>query len=113
MTEKSKGVMDKGRHFTALLTNLSKAFYCLPDDLIIAKLDTYGFKNDALCLIFNHFNNRKQRVNINSSFSSFQNIIGGVPQGFLLGPLSFNIFPTDTFLFRRTEIASYADDNTP
>ena len=98
-------------HFIALLTDLSKAFDCLTHDLLIAKLDACGFKNDAL-LVFNYLNNRKQRVKINSSFSSFQNI-SGVPQGSLLGPLLFNIFLTDIFLFCPTEIASYADDNTP
>ena len=58
-------------------------------------------------------NNRKQRVKINWSFSSFQNIISGVPQGSFLAPLLFNIFLTDIFIFCPTEIASYADDNTP
>ena len=58
-------------------------------------------------------NNRKQRLKINSSFSSFQNIISGVSQSSLLGSLLFNIFLTDVFLFCPTEIASYADDNTP
>ena len=57
-------------------------------------------------------NNRKQRVKINASFSSFQNIISGVPQGSLLGPLLLNIFLTDIFLFCPTEVESYADDNT-
>ena len=113
MTEKAKGVMDKGRHLSALLTDLSKAFNCLPHDLIIAKLDACGFKYDALCLIFNYLNNRKQRVKMKSSFTSFQNIASGVPQGSLLGLLLFNIFLTDIFLFCPTEIASYADDSTP
>ena len=113
MIEKAKRIMDKGGHFRALLTDLSKAFDCLSHDLLIAKLDAYGFKNDALYLIFNYLNNRKQRVKTNSSFSSFQNIISGVPQGSLLGPLLFNIFLTGIFLFCPTEIASYADDEPP
>ena len=99
MIEKAKRIMDKGVHFSALLTDLLKAFDCLPHDLLIAKLDAYGLKNDALYLIFNYLNNRKQRVKINSSFSSFQNLISGVPQGSLLGPLLFSIILTDIFLF--------------
>ena len=113
MIEKAKRIMDKGGYFRALLTDLSKTFDCLPHDLLVAKLDAYRFKNDALYLIFNYLNNRKQRVKINSSFSSFQNIISGVPQGSLLGSLLFNIFLTDIFLFCPTKVASYADDNTP
>ena len=96
MIEKAKRIMDKGGHFSALLTDLSKAFDCLPHDLLIAKLDAYGFKNDALYLIFNYLNNREQSVKTNSSFRSFQKIISG---GSLLGPLLFNIFLTDIFSF--------------
>ena len=48
--------------------------------------------------------NRKQRVKINSSFSFFQNIVSGVAQGSLLGPLLFNIFLTDILLFCSAEI---------
>ena len=51
MIKKAKGIMDKGGHFSALLTDLSKALACLPHDMLIAKLDAYGFKNDALYLI--------------------------------------------------------------
>ena len=104
--------MDKGGHFSALLTDLSKAFDYPPHNLLIRKLDAYGFKNDALYLIFNYLSNRKQRVKINSFFSSFQNIISGVPQCSLFGPSLFNFFLTDIF-FYPTDIASYADDNTP
>ena len=112
-TEKAKRIMAKGGYSSALLTDLSTAFDCLPHDLLRAKLDAYSFKNYGLYLIFNYLNNRKERVKINSSFSSFQNIISGVPQGSLLGPLLFNIFLTDNCLFCSSEIAGYADDNTP
>ena len=53
----------EGGHFSALLTDLLKVFNCLPHDLFIAKLDAYGFKNDALYVIFNYWNNRKQKEN--------------------------------------------------
>ena len=49
MIEKAS-IMDKSGHFSALLTDLSKTCDCLSHDLIIAKLDAYGFKNDAFCL---------------------------------------------------------------
>ena len=51
MVKKAKRIMDKGGHFSALLTDLSKALACLPHNMLIAKLDAYGFKNDALYLI--------------------------------------------------------------
>ena len=80
MIEKSERIIDKAGHFSALLTDLSKAFACLPHDLLIAKLDANGFKYDSLYLICDYFNNRKQGVKINSYFSSSQNIISGFPQ---------------------------------
>ena len=59
MLEKAKGILDKSGHFSALLTNLSKIFDCLPHDLIVANLFANGFKNDGFCLVFNFLNNRK------------------------------------------------------
>lgn len=50
-------------------------------------------------------------MNINNSFSSWKEIIAGVPQGFILEPLVFNIFINDIFLLENKALGNYADDN--
>ena len=114
MIEKARKILDKGGTFGALLTDLSKAFDCMTHDLLIAKLHALNFDMNALNLIFDYLTGRKQRVKINSSFSSYLDIFQGVPQGSILGPLLFNLFLCDLFLFvEEADIMSYADDNTP
>ena len=83
-------------------------------DLLIAKLHALIFDLNALNLIFDYLTGRRQRVKINSRFSSYLDIFQGVPQGSILGPLLFNLFLCDLFLFvEEVDIMSYADDNTP
>ena len=65
MIEKWKKAEDNGNVFGAVLTDLTKAFYCLPHDLIIAKLNSYSFNLTALNLIHNYLTKRKQRTKIN------------------------------------------------
>ena len=113
MLEKWKTSIDKGGYAGALLTDLSKAFDCISYDLLIAKLDAYGFGYNSLKFIHSYLNNRYQRVRINSTYSSWSEIKCGVPQGSILGPLLFNIYMCDLFLFVAPNIANYADDNTP
>ena len=114
MLEKWKRSVDYSKIFGALLTDLSKAFDCLDHELLIAKLNVYGFSLTALKLVHNYLSNRKQRTKINSTYSSLLEIIFGVPQGSILGPLLFNIFSTSLFfIIEDTGIASYNDDNTP
>ena len=114
MVERWKRCIDKGGASGALLTDLSKAFDCISHDLLIAKLNAYGFSYDSLKLIHSYLSVRKQRIRINSQYSLWSEIISGVPQGSILGPLIFNIDMADLFLFMdESDIANYADDNTP
>ena len=114
MLEKCKKSIDQKGSSGALFTDLSKAFDSIAHDLLIAKLGAYGVDIYSLKIINSYLTNRYQRVKINSQSSRWSEISCGVPQGSVLGPLLFNIYLCDLFLFKTDSIiANYADDNTP
>ena len=114
MIEKWENTVDNEKCFKALLADLSKAFDCLSHKLLIAKLHVYGFDLPALKLIQSYLSNRKQRTKINTTYSSWEEILFGVPQGSVLGPSFFNIFLRDLFRVTcETDFTIYSDENTP
>ena len=90
MIEKWKKALDKGEYVSALFMDFSKAFDTTNHDLLISKLKAYGFSKEVLKLMKSYLKNRKQLVQITNKFSSETDVIAGVPQGSMDGPLLFN-----------------------
>ena len=78
-----------------VLMDLSKAYDCLPRNLLLEKLSVYGFDESAITLIANYLSSTYQRVKTGSTISSYLEILRGVPQGSILGPILFNLFLND------------------
>ena len=97
----------------AVLTDLSKAFNCIPHDLTIAKLSAYNFNYEALYYIYSYVTNRRQCVRINNTYSQHETIISGVPQRSLLGTILFDLLINYLFFFvALASLYNFADDNT-
>ena len=92
--------------------DLSKAFDCIPHDLLIAKLHAYGQRFDTVTFQNSYSKDGTQNVRINKIFTEFQNILSSVPQGSILGLILFNIFLNDLFLYvKKSDLHNFADDN--
>ena len=93
--------------------DLSKASDCIPHELPIAKIDSFGLDKTSLRLMLDYLTNCKQRTKIGSAFSTWYDISTGVAQGSIIGPLLFIIFINAlSFFITESEVCNFADDNT-
>ena len=94
-----------------VLLDYSKAFDCANHKLILAKLKAAGFGGDSLSWVSSYLSGRRQKVVTTNNESSWQNVLNGVPQGSVLGPLLFTVLVSDLRdAIKRGRYHMYADD---
>ena len=105
-------MLDSGWVIGTILMDLSKAYDCLPHDLLKAKLEAYGLDNGNLNLLLDYISFKKQRTKVGFAYSKWLKSRRGIPQGLILDPLLSNIFINDMFtIIEESDICNFADDN--
>ena len=96
-----------------VIVDFRKAFDLVAHTLLLKKLRHYKILDETLLWFSSYLLNRKQKVVINNIESTTENIVCGVPQGTILGPLLFLMFINDLSLYTDNVFTDlYADDTT-
>lgn len=80
------------------------------DERLLRKMEGYGIKGDLLKWFKSFLSNRRQRVVINGETSSWKEVLSGVPQGSVIGPILFILFVNDMPDVVHGFIQLFADD---
>lgn len=93
-----------------IIMDFTKAFDTVPHNRLLLKLDHYGVRNKTYTWIANFLKCRKQRVVVGGEHSAWTDVVSGVPQGTVLGPLLFLVYINDLPNNIRSIVRLFADD---
>ena len=100
----------KGSQIDIAILDFSKAFDTVSHDGLLSKLKHYGIDEKIWLWIYNFLENRKQSVVVNGKQSSLIDVVSGVPQGTVLGPLLFLLHINDLPSVVSSKVRVFAND---
>ena len=113
LTDKIKKILDEKQYALGIYLDLKKAFDTVNHEILLKKLDVYGFRGHVNDFIKSYLTNRQQYTVINGCVSKLNQINIGVPQGSVLGPLFFLLYINDIYkCVDDADIMLFADDTS-
>ena len=112
MVQKIQEQIKNNKVAFGIFIDLQKAFDTVNHTILLNKLDSYGVRGVAKQWIKSYLTNRQQYVTINGYESDKENIIHGVPQGSVLGPILFTIYINDMNNCIKNALAFHFADDT-
>ena len=103
-------MFDNGHPVDTVFLDFRKAFDRVPHARLLFKLRKIGITGQLLSWIECFLKNRKQRVVLNKTESSWKPVVSGVPQGSVLGPVLFLIYINDLPDYIKSSCKIFADD---
>jgi hypothetical protein len=103
-------IVDRKGQVDCIYTDFSKAFDRMNHSILLEKLESFGFSENLVNLMYSYLSGRRQCVLVNGFRSRAYGQSSGVPQGSVLGPLLFNLYVNDITVGIHSHCLLYADD---